>query len=131
MNLLNDPFVTYYSTMMGVALTDLGILADGSDTHEALDFGSPCVIGLCGEHIGMGGGAPHIHGDPYGPTCMYYNNATYYPTTASHLHLLALLMTEVSSMGGISNQHLRATILLLISVEDIITIVLAIITIPK
>ena len=80
--------MTYYNTKLGTTLIDLGVLADGSDTHEALDFGSPCVIGLCGEHIGEGGGAPHVHGDPYGPSCMYDNNSTYYATLASHPPLI-------------------------------------------
>jgi hypothetical protein len=69
-------------------MADLGILADGTDTHDALNFGSPCGAGLCGEHVAQGGGAPHAHGDPYGPRCMYDNNSTYYPTLTAHPPLI-------------------------------------------
>jgi hypothetical protein len=88
MTLKNDPFVTYYNTILGTNIVDLGVLVDGTDTHEALTFGSPCCMGVCGEHIPQGGGPPHVHGDPYGPTCLYYNNETSYPTLASHPPLI-------------------------------------------
>ena len=70
--------------MLGTTIQDLGILVDGTDTHDFLNFGSPCALGLCSEHIAQGGGPPHAHGDPYGPTCLYNNNATFYPNKTSH-----------------------------------------------
>ncbi len=30
-----------------------------------------CGSGECSEHVGEGGGQPHIHGDPFGDNCMY------------------------------------------------------------
>ena len=39
-----------------------------------------CEIDACNEHVGQGGGQPHLHGDPFGPSCLYssasYTNAT-------------------------------------------------------
>jgi hypothetical protein len=79
-----SPFLTYYGTTLGVKFGNLGWIRDGLTVLDALNFGSPCVMATCGEHIGEGGGSPHGHADPYGPTCLYYNNATSYPTLASH-----------------------------------------------
>jgi hypothetical protein len=30
-----------------------------------------CEVDACNEHVGQGGGQPHLHGDPFGPTCLY------------------------------------------------------------
>ena len=30
-----------------------------------------CEVDACNEHIGQGFGQPHLHGDPFGPTCLY------------------------------------------------------------
>ena len=31
-----------------------------------------CEVDACNSHVGQGGGQPHLHGDPWGPTCLYY-----------------------------------------------------------
>ena len=46
-----DPFYSYYNAMLGVSLVDLGVLVDGTDTHDTINYGSPCAIGICSEHI--------------------------------------------------------------------------------
>ena len=30
-----------------------------------------CEVDACNQHVGQGGGQPHTHGDPFGPTCLY------------------------------------------------------------
>jgi hypothetical protein len=30
-----------------------------------------CEVDACNEHVGQGGGQPHLHGDPFGPSCLY------------------------------------------------------------
>jgi hypothetical protein len=30
-----------------------------------------CEVDSCQSHVGQGGGPPHIHGDPFGATCLY------------------------------------------------------------
>lgn len=30
-----------------------------------------CEVDQCNEHVGQGGGAPHLHGDPFGSQCLY------------------------------------------------------------
>jgi hypothetical protein len=85
----NDPFSSYYSdNVAGATITSISILVDGTQAHETLMHGIPCGISVCGEHIGEGGEVPHAHGDPYGPYCLYNNNITWYPTTASHPPLI-------------------------------------------
>ena len=42
-----------------------------------------CEVDACNEHVGQGGGQPHLHGDPFGPTCLYsasnYSSLTVHP----------------------------------------------------
>ena len=30
-----------------------------------------CEVDACNSHVGQGGGQPHLHGDPFGPSCLY------------------------------------------------------------
>jgi len=39
-----------------------------------------CEVDQCNEHVGQGGGAPHLHGDPFGSKCLY--DSTKYVNTA-------------------------------------------------
>lgn len=41
-----------------------------------------CEVDSCNEHVGGGGGQPHLHGDPFGAWCLY--SAANYTTLASH-----------------------------------------------
>jgi hypothetical protein len=38
-----------------------------------------CEVDACNQHVGQGGGQPHLHGDPFGSNCLYskanYTNA--------------------------------------------------------
>ena len=42
-----------------------------------------CEVDGCNAHVGQGGGQPHLHGDPFGPTCLYsqanYASLTVHP----------------------------------------------------
>lgn len=41
-----------------------------------------CAAGKCFEHVGEGGGQPHLHGDPFGEGCLY--SAKNYTTLDVH-----------------------------------------------
>ena len=45
-----------------------------------------CETDSCNEHVGQGGGAPHLHGDPFGPTCLY--SQANYTSLAAHPPLI-------------------------------------------
>jgi hypothetical protein len=42
-----------------------------------------CEVDSCNEHVGGGGGQPHLHGDPFGTFCLYsslnYTSSTVHP----------------------------------------------------
>jgi hypothetical protein len=42
-----------------------------------------CEVDTCNEHVGGGGGQPHLHGDPFGSWCLYsaanYSSSTVHP----------------------------------------------------
>ena len=42
-----------------------------------------CEVDACNEHVGGGGGQPHLHGDPFGSWCLYsaanYSSSTVHP----------------------------------------------------
>jgi len=42
-----------------------------------------CEVDSCNQHTGVGGGQPHLHGDPFGPSCLYgvanYSSVTMHP----------------------------------------------------
>ena len=42
-----------------------------------------CEVDACNQHVGGGGGEPHLHGDPFGPFCLYgaqnYSSRTAHP----------------------------------------------------
>lgn len=44
-----------------------------------------CEVDSCNEHVGGGGGQPHLHGDPFGATCLY--GARNYTTPAGAVDL--------------------------------------------
>ena len=39
--------------------------------NRALFTSENCEVDACNEHVGQGYGQPHLHGDPFGPTCLY------------------------------------------------------------
>lgn len=41
-----------------------------------------CEVDRCNEHVGQGGGVPHLHGDPFGTQCLY--SAANYSSLDSH-----------------------------------------------
>jgi len=41
-----------------------------------------CEVDYCNEHVGQGGGVPHLHGDPFGPSCLY--SASNYSSLSAH-----------------------------------------------
>ena len=41
-----------------------------------------CEVDNCNQHVGQGGGQPHLHGDPFGPTCLY--SASNYSALDAH-----------------------------------------------
>jgi len=41
-----------------------------------------CEVDYCNEHVGQGGGIPHLHGDPFGPNCLY--SARNYSSLSAH-----------------------------------------------
>lgn len=42
-----------------------------------------CEVDSCNQHVGQGGGPAHLHGDPYGPHCMY-DHGDYVGGNTSH-----------------------------------------------
>lgn len=42
-----------------------------------------CEVDSCNEHVGGGGGPPHLHGDPFGSWCLY-SAANYTPSMDAH-----------------------------------------------
>jgi hypothetical protein len=56
-----------------------GVSVDGQDAFPVFNNGailtpSWCEVDSCNEHVGQGGGPPHLHGDPFGPKCLYDQN---------------------------------------------------------
>lgn len=88
-----NPFASYYANLTNSSYDGgrIGMLIDGTALHPQLDYIGEvnCNLAACGEHIGEGGdSAPHQHGDPYGPECLYYNTTKWYPTPSSHPPLI-------------------------------------------
>jgi hypothetical protein len=80
----------------------IGVTVDGQSIFPAFNnmggFGQEeCEVGACFEHVGMGGGQPHIHGDPFGPTCLY--SAANYTTTLVHPPQIGWSMDGASIYG--------------------------------
>ena len=53
-----------------------GVTIDGQEVFPVFNNGailtpSWCEVDSCNEHVGKGGGAPHLHGDPFGTHCLY------------------------------------------------------------
>ena len=59
----------------------------------------------CGAHVGQGGGQPHVHGDPFGPLCLY--SSKNYTSTSAHPPLIGFAFDGFSIYG----RHLYATTL--------------------
>ena len=61
--------------MIGLPRKDIGLTVSGSDIFPTKDRASiipeECTSGSCTEHIGEDGGQPHVHGDPFGSSCLY------------------------------------------------------------
>lgn len=53
-----------------------------------------CNLDSCNEHVGQGGGEPHLHGDPFGSWCLY--SASDYATLASHPPLVSIFNALLS-----------------------------------
>jgi hypothetical protein len=71
---------SYTSTQMNIpASGTVGSTVPGQDVfpvfnNRALFTAENCEVDACNEHIGQGFGQPHLHGDPFGPTCLYSTN---------------------------------------------------------
>jgi len=50
--------------------------------NRAMQTAENCEVDSCNQHVGGGGGQPHYHGDPFGPTCLY--SAANYSSVAAH-----------------------------------------------
>jgi hypothetical protein len=55
-----------------------------------IDTPEHCEVDSCNEHVGQGGGWPHLHGDPFGPTCLY--SAANYSSDVIHPPLIGMFM---------------------------------------
>lgn len=86
----------------------IGVTVDGADIFPAFSNNGgkgqeQCEFGACMEHVGEGGGVPHVHGDPFGPNCLY--SASNYTTLASHPPLIGWSRDG----GSIYGRHLSKT----------------------
>ena len=69
-----------------------GVSIDGQDAFPVFNNGalltpSWCEVDSCNEHVGQGGGPPHLHGDPFGEKCLYsQQNYTGIDGTASSIN---------------------------------------------
>ena len=59
-----------------------------------------CEADGCNQHVGREGGQPHLHGDPFGPTCFY--SAANYSSLAAHPPLIGYAVDG----HGIFGRHL-------------------------
>ena len=66
----------------------VGVSIGGQDifpvwNNQALATPEKCEVDACNEHVGGGGGQPHLHGDPFGSWCLYsaanYSSSTVHP----------------------------------------------------
>jgi hypothetical protein len=71
--------------------------------NQALYTPEMCEVDSCNEHVGMGGGSPHYHGDPYGPKCSYHD-ANYTSDTA-HPPLIGFSLDG----GHIYGRHIKTS----------------------
>ncbi len=63
----------------GYGLPTRGAIAVSVTGQEIFPFynnratltGESCEVDSCNEHVGGGGGQPHLHGDPFGEWCLY------------------------------------------------------------
>ena len=62
-----------------------------------------CEADACNQHVGQGGGQPHLHGDPFGSTCFY--SAANYSSLAAHPPLIGYAIDGF----GIYGRHLSAS----------------------
>lgn len=56
-----------------------------------------CEVDGCNQHVGGGGGPPHLHGDPFGPGCLY--TAANYSSLTAHPPLIAFNLDGYSTYG--------------------------------
>jgi len=54
---------------MGVSVAGQSIFPVFADSVDLTP--QKCEVDQCNEHVGQGGGAPHLHGDPFGSVCLY------------------------------------------------------------
>eukprot|EP00386_Alphamonas_edax_P016049 GDKI01049041.1.p1 GENE.GDKI01049041.1~~GDKI01049041.1.p1 ORF type:complete len:227 (-),score=54.04 GDKI01049041.1:67-747(-) len=62
-----------------------------------------CEVDSCNEHVGQGGGQPHLHGDPFGPWCLY--SSANYTSTTVHPPQIGWAFDG----GSIFGRHIAAT----------------------
>ena len=72
---------------------NVGFTVEGQEifpvyNNQALFTPEKCEVDSCNEHIGQGGGWPHIHGDSYGSTCLY--SSKNYTSITSHPPLIGI-----------------------------------------
>lgn len=57
-----------------------------------------CEVDGCNEHVGQGGGAPHLHGDPFGSECLY-DATKYVDGTTGHPPVIGFSMDGPTIYG--------------------------------
>lgn len=79
---------TTYSGVLGVPSGgNMAITVAGQDIYPwfnniGINDAEQCNLDSCNEHIGQGGGQPHLHGDPFGTNCLY--SAANYSSVDAH-----------------------------------------------
>ena len=78
---LNNGTTTFWLPASG----RIGVTLSGQEMYpvfnnRALFTNENCESDACNAHIGQGLGQPHLHGDPFGPTC-HYNSSSYVNST--------------------------------------------------
>jgi hypothetical protein len=82
-----------------------GVTIDGSELYPIYNNigvidAAQCNQDGCSSHVGGGGGQPHHHGDPFGPTCLY--SAASYASSTAHPPIIGFALDGY----GIYGRHL-------------------------
>ena len=88
-NTISSPNVIYYLPADGA----VGMSIWGQDVFPVFNnrgtyTPEACEVDSCNQHVGQGGGAPHLHADPFGTYCGY--SSANYTTTASHPPIIGI-----------------------------------------
>lgn len=69
--LYNPPYIYGLPSGGAVGTTIAGQQIFPTFNNRALYTPENCEVDHCNQHVGQGGGFPHIHGDSFGPNCLY------------------------------------------------------------